>query len=224
MKKFSNLVSVLKMIQILIFLCLLINTNTSETASSNLRSIDNFSTKSTCDPSSSRTDCGYAGINQQQCESKGCCWSPTKSTSNDTPWCFNPSTKPTCDPSSFRTDCGFVGVNQQQCELKGCCWSPAKSSSNDIPWCFNPSSKPDPYVPPPGNIPFNSTELAKLEEYFLRNIDVSKMQSDPCNAEFADNGFGGVVAALDCNTGSGGSYVYAWLRDSVLTMKYFNRY
>ncbi len=23
-----------------------------------------------------RTDCGYMGINQQICESKGCCWKP----------------------------------------------------------------------------------------------------------------------------------------------------
>lgn len=23
-----------------------------------------------------KTDCGYMGINQQQCESKGCCWRP----------------------------------------------------------------------------------------------------------------------------------------------------
>jgi hypothetical protein len=24
-----------------------------------------------------RVDCGYCGINQQQCEGKGCCWMPT---------------------------------------------------------------------------------------------------------------------------------------------------
>jgi len=28
----------------------------------------------------SRTDCGYMGINQQQCEAKGCCWKPTRLT------------------------------------------------------------------------------------------------------------------------------------------------
>jgi hypothetical protein len=26
-----------------------------------------------CD-ASNRTDCGYSGINQQQCVAKGCCW------------------------------------------------------------------------------------------------------------------------------------------------------
>jgi hypothetical protein len=25
-----------------------------------------------------RTDCGYMGINQAQCEAKGCCWRPTR--------------------------------------------------------------------------------------------------------------------------------------------------
>jgi hypothetical protein len=55
-----------------------------------------------CDPNR-RTDCGYVGINQQQCNNKGCCWQPTglegrdqdPSTvrqpalgSQDTPWCF----------------------------------------------------------------------------------------------------------------------------------------
>ncbi|GFR40789.1 hypothetical protein Agub_g1405, partial [Astrephomene gubernaculifera] len=29
-----------------------------------------------CDPSGSRSDCGYYGIQQAECEGKGCCWSP----------------------------------------------------------------------------------------------------------------------------------------------------
>lgn len=36
---------------------------------------------------SSKVDCGYFGIDQYGCESKGCCWSPAGSNSN-TPWCF----------------------------------------------------------------------------------------------------------------------------------------
>lgn len=28
-----------------------------------------------CDPNH-RNDCGYVGINQQECEAKGCCWQP----------------------------------------------------------------------------------------------------------------------------------------------------
>lgn len=34
-----------------------------------------------------KVDCGYAGINQQQCEDKGCCWVPAGENSV-TPWCF----------------------------------------------------------------------------------------------------------------------------------------
>jgi alpha-D-xyloside xylohydrolase len=37
---------------------------------------------------SAKVDCGYAGIDQGACESKGCCWSPAGQNSA-TPWCFN---------------------------------------------------------------------------------------------------------------------------------------
>lgn len=33
-----------------------------------------------------RVDCGYVGITQSQCQSKGCCWA--SSTTNGIPWCF----------------------------------------------------------------------------------------------------------------------------------------
>lgn len=36
---------------------------------------------------SAKSDCGYFGIDQSGCESKGCCWSPLYDGS-DTPWCF----------------------------------------------------------------------------------------------------------------------------------------
>jgi alpha-glucosidase (family GH31 glycosyl hydrolase) len=43
---------------------------------------------STCAVSdSAKVDCGYAGIDQGGCESKGCCWSPAGDNSA-TPWCF----------------------------------------------------------------------------------------------------------------------------------------
>ena len=35
-----------------------------------------------------KVDCGYSGINQQQCETKGCCWVPTNPNPNNDPWCF----------------------------------------------------------------------------------------------------------------------------------------
>ena len=37
---------------------------------------------------SSKVDCGYAGINSDECVAKGCCWSPA-GTNSATPWCFN---------------------------------------------------------------------------------------------------------------------------------------
>ncbi len=30
----------------------------------------------TCDANGPRTDCGYSGITQSECQAKGCCWSP----------------------------------------------------------------------------------------------------------------------------------------------------
>jgi hypothetical protein len=37
--------------------------------------------------STDRIDCGYSGIDQTGCESKGCCWSPLEEGSSE-PWCF----------------------------------------------------------------------------------------------------------------------------------------
>jgi len=33
-----------------------------------------------------RVECGYFGINEAQCEYRGCCWSPT--TASGQPWCY----------------------------------------------------------------------------------------------------------------------------------------
>eukprot|EP00475_Leptophrys_vorax_P026380 TRINITY_DN3720_c0_g1_i2.p1 TRINITY_DN3720_c0_g1~~TRINITY_DN3720_c0_g1_i2.p1 ORF type:complete len:685 (-),score=109.37 TRINITY_DN3720_c0_g1_i2:759-2813(-) len=41
-----------------------------------------------CDTEAQRTDCGFYGITQQQCEAKGCCWSPASGGSGNIPWCF----------------------------------------------------------------------------------------------------------------------------------------
>eukprot|EP01136_Pigoraptor_vietnamica_P014105 Opistho-1_new@55911 len=40
----------------------------------------------TCITTGIRVDCGYVGIQQAECEGKGCCWSPTQ---DGSPWCFN---------------------------------------------------------------------------------------------------------------------------------------
>ena len=35
-----------------------------------------------------KVDCGFFGVNEQQCLGKGCCWVPAKAGTND-PWCFH---------------------------------------------------------------------------------------------------------------------------------------
>ncbi|KAL6600692.1 glycosyl hydrolases family 31-domain-containing protein [Neocallimastix sp. 'constans'] len=60
---------------------------------------------------SSRTDCGYYGINESECVT---------------------------DEKS-RVDCGYIGVTKRQCEAAGCCW--AESETDGIPWCFNEVGK-----------------------------------------------------------------------------------
>jgi glucoamylase len=44
-----------------------------------------------------KVDCGYLGINQQQCQSKSCCWIPVFTQQlAGTPWCFYPSGSNPC--------------------------------------------------------------------------------------------------------------------------------
>lgn len=41
-----------------------------------------------------RRDCGYVGINENECHSRGCCWNPppnSYSSSSSIPWCFHPN-------------------------------------------------------------------------------------------------------------------------------------
>lgn len=61
---------------------------------------------SVSDPS--KIDCGYYGINQSQCESKGCCW--VAASSSSVPWCFYPAgTTDVCNDLSFTaTSPGFT--------------------------------------------------------------------------------------------------------------------
>ena len=42
-----------------------------------------------------KIDCGFMGIDQTQCEAKGCCWKPTNQLGG-TPWCFYASGKNPC--------------------------------------------------------------------------------------------------------------------------------
>ena len=51
-------------------------------------SLIGYGITSTCTVADSeKVDCGFVGINQSQCETKGCCWVP--SSKSGLPWCFN---------------------------------------------------------------------------------------------------------------------------------------
>lgn len=43
-----------------------------------------------------KADCGFMGINQQQCEAKSCCWKPANDLKG-VPWCFYPSGSNPCE-------------------------------------------------------------------------------------------------------------------------------
>lgn len=48
------------------------------------------------------------GINQQICESKGCCWRPTNGVENvrGTPWCFYPAGQNVCENITYNGNSG----------------------------------------------------------------------------------------------------------------------
>jgi hypothetical protein len=149
-----------------------------------------------CSASSGKVDCGYPGVDQNACESKGCCWEPVSENENnlflavgpktvkDTPWCFNAGSGPTpppsgdCDVSSTeKIDCGIVGSTQDTCEAGGCCWNPASDPFNlndNTPWCYfkkgaNPCPAPTWNASDPG---FTDDFVSKMTEKFEANLNI----------------------------------------------------
>ncbi|KAL1504259.1 hypothetical protein AB1Y20_010668 [Prymnesium parvum] len=64
----------------------------------------------TCSGVSSRVDCGYVGVDQSACESRGCCWQPSPSSS--APWCFYSSSPPSPSPSPLASHGAIVQLFQ----------------------------------------------------------------------------------------------------------------
>jgi len=99
---------------------------------------------SSCNSCTVKNDCGYMGINQLECEGKGCMWCPSYESSSD-PWCievFGETSggdgSPSCNvDDGSKQDCGFMGIDQAGCESEGCCW--AESNGYNVPWCFFPA-------------------------------------------------------------------------------------
>lgn len=82
----------------------------------------------TCDMAEDdRVDCGYAGIEQKGCESKGCCWKPVNPNPSNTPWCFQkggpspPSPSPSDNPNyKVSVDSSSITPLENRCQGQGC--------------------------------------------------------------------------------------------------------
>ena len=91
-----------------------------------------------------RKECGYAGINQEQCEKNNCCWK--ESSVDKVPWCFKgiddvptyytlTSSKSCAIDRDLRQECGYKGIKKAECESRDCCYRIDEYESK-IPWCF----------------------------------------------------------------------------------------
>ncbi|KAM8976960.1 uncharacterized protein RCH25_036908 [Pelodytes ibericus] len=82
----------------------------------------------------SRDECGYPGINADDCQSKGCCYDDSIS---DSIWCYNPwqLEESICNPENpkARVNCGYPGISEKDCSAKGCCFD---SQVPQVPWCY----------------------------------------------------------------------------------------
>ena len=91
-----------------------------------------------------REECGYGGINQEECEKKNCCWK--ESSIDKVPWCFQgiddvptyytlTSSKSCAIDRDLRIECGYKGIQKAECESKDCCYR-IDDYESDVPWCF----------------------------------------------------------------------------------------
>ncbi|OWA50193.1 putative Skin secretory protein xP2 [Hypsibius exemplaris] len=73
--------------------------------------------------SSSRTECGFSGITEGQCRSKGCCFDNSKPGMK---WCFLPrgltDERACLIQNSRRNECGFKGITVRECLDRNCCY------------------------------------------------------------------------------------------------------
>lgn len=108
------------------------------------------------------------------------------------------------DVSVFdKVDCKFG--SEDECHSNGCCWQPVDPNPDNTPWCYFKAAdvKTCSLAGSPQE-PFTSSEVLEVRKLFEANLDIQ--------------GSGMVVAAPDHNTGPGGDYYYAWMRDGALSM------
>ncbi|KAM7435129.1 hypothetical protein ABFA07_014865 [Porites harrisoni] len=80
-----------------------------------------------------RDDCGYYGIQKEECMHRGCCWDDII---QKVPWCFR--NREECGvKAQDRTDCGWFGINKAECNKRGCCWD---DKTKKAQFCFYPKS------------------------------------------------------------------------------------
>ena len=92
-----------------------------------------------------RKDCGWAGITQEECENKGCCYA--QSSIQNVPWCYKGiddvptyltlKTGLSCAlDRNLRKECGYKGIEKAECESKDCCYK-IDDYESKVPWCFH---------------------------------------------------------------------------------------
>ena len=91
-----------------------------------------------------KTDCGWFGITQEECEARNCCVAEPKIEGK--PWCFYGiddiptyitrfSEKSCSIDRENRNDCGYFGIQKEECESRDCCFKIDEYESS-VPWCF----------------------------------------------------------------------------------------
>jgi glucoamylase len=116
----------------------------------------------------------------------------------------NSSSPAQCSKISLdeRVDCK---KGEADCVDSGCCWQPVNPNPDNRPWCFFSDRKVKKCIlSAQPKVPFSDEELQQVRQYFTANLDIQ--------------GSGMVVAAPDHNTGPGGDYYFAWMRDGALSM------
>eukprot|EP00933_Yihiella_yeosuensis_P079787 TRINITY_DN93209_c0_g1_i1.p1 TRINITY_DN93209_c0_g1~~TRINITY_DN93209_c0_g1_i1.p1 ORF type:complete len:546 (-),score=136.64 TRINITY_DN93209_c0_g1_i1:234-1871(-) len=162
----------------------------------------------------SRVDCHKNS--ESECNSAGCCWQPVSPNPKNTPWCFQssgpkPAPPPPPPPSpqcakievDDRVDC--MKGDESSCTAASCCWNPVSPNPGNAPWCYYSDRKVKHCtLGAEPQLPFSDAEVAEVRKYFEANLNVQ--------------GSGMVVAAPDHDTGPGGDYYFAWMRDGALSM------
>lgn len=127
-----------------------------------------------------RVDCGWFGIDEATCKSKGCCWD---SSIEGKPYCYftTDGVVPSCMTGPKpKKDCGWKEIDQKTCEKRTCCW--AKPDDKSTPWC---------YVKDLGHIPYGMCRTAPSDRTDCGHVVITKeecMQNGCCYDDSFDDG------------------------------------